>query len=80
MSTVLIQVKFFGLLSEIVGTSTLEVKNIVDTDSLIKKLKNDFPKLADRKFLISVNKQIINANKVVEIGDEVAMLPPFSGG
>lgn len=80
MNTVIIHVKFFGLLSEIVGATTLEVKDIVDTNSLIKKLRIDFPKLSDRKFLVSVNKQIISDNKVVNIGDEVAMLPPFSGG
>ncbi|MCC6865911.1 MAG: MoaD/ThiS family protein [Ignavibacteria bacterium] len=75
-----IQVKFFGLLTEIVGADEISVNGIADTDELKTKLLRDFPKLKDNRFVIAVSKQIIRNNQALHAGDVVALLPPFAGG
>ena len=68
----------FGRLADIAGSS-ISVK-ARDTDSLITILHKDYPALANTKYLIAVNKQIINANTILDNNSIVALLPPFSGG
>ena len=75
-----IKLEFFGQLVEITGSSKLEMDEVSDTDSLMKKIENDFPKLKNHKILIAVNKKIIKENQKLETGSEVALLPPFAGG
>ena len=75
-----IQLKFFGQLAEVIGKSQMEVAEIYSTDSLINKMLIDYPKLHNYKFLVSIDKKIVNENKALESGHEVAFLPPFAGG
>ena len=71
---------FFGQLAEVTGKSDMEILNIPDTDSLLKKLETDFPKLKNLKFQISVDRKISKGNVKLENGSEIALLPPFAGG
>lgn len=75
-----IQVKFFGPLVDIIGKTQLEFDDVTDTHSLKQRLLSDFPKLKNHHFLIAVGKQIINSKQILNVGDEVALLPPFAGG
>jgi len=75
-----IEVKFFGQLAEATGVSHQKIEDILDTDSLENKISSDFPLLKKHSFVIAVNKQIVNENKSLKSGDEVALLPPFAGG
>ena len=68
----------FGRLADIAGNS-ISV-NARDTNSLITILHKDFPALANTKYLIAVNKQLINGKTVLDNNSIVALLPPFSGG
>ena len=69
----------FGRLADIAGNS-VSVKNVADTDSLVNSLHDRYPALADTKYVIAVNKQIIKENTVLNADSVVALLPPFSGG
>ena len=69
----------FGRLSDIAGDS-VSVKNVSDTDSLVNELHKNYPAFADTKYVIAVNKQVINQNTVLNNYSVVALLPPFSGG
>ena len=73
-----LKVIMFGRLADIAG-NTVSV-NALDTDSLITILHKDYPALANTKYLIAVDKQIINENTVLNNNSTVALLPPFSGG
>ena len=73
-----LKVIMFGRLADIAGNS-ISV-NARDTDSLITILHKNYPALANTKYLIAVNKQIINGNTVLDNNSIVALLPPFSGG
>lgn len=75
-----IQVKVFGQLAEVIGSSELTMMNITDTQSLREKIVVDFPGLNAFPFAIAVDKKISKDNRAIKAGDEIALLPPFSGG
>jgi molybdopterin synthase sulfur carrier subunit len=69
----------FGQLADIAGNSVF-VNNVADTDSLISALHNTYPALAEAKYVVAVNKQVITSNTLLNENSVVALLPPFSGG
>ncbi|MCF8341967.1 MAG: MoaD/ThiS family protein [Chitinophagaceae bacterium] len=75
-----INLLFFGQLSTLVGSNNMTIENIVDTESLQLYLFEKFPEMANAKFVIALNNEVILKNTVVNIGDTLAFLPPFSGG
>ncbi|MBE2247071.1 MAG: MoaD/ThiS family protein [Candidatus Competibacteraceae bacterium] len=75
-----ISILAFGKIAEIAGKSQWEEIPVQDTDSLRKKLENDFPALQNMSYRIAINKQIIHCNQPIQSSCEIALLPPFSGG
>lgn len=75
-----IKLLFFGNISDITGTGEMDYSNAADTETLELDLKNKFPQLKNFTYRIAVNKVIINENTKFKDGDEIAFLPPFSGG
>ncbi|MBI5588226.1 MAG: MoaD/ThiS family protein [Deltaproteobacteria bacterium] len=61
-----------------------EIKSPIKIEELKKMIKGDFPSLSgvldSRSVLISVNQEFATRETVVKDGDEVGLLPPFSGG
>lgn len=51
-----------------------------DSDELLKALNNKFPFLAELKFSLAVDKQLVQDNIPLKGNEEIALLPPFSGG
>ena len=74
-----VNIIIFGQLCDLLGENII-LHDIADTNSLVNTLKEKFPKLADLKYAIAVNKKIITENIVLTNGSIVALLPPFSGG
>jgi len=74
-----IQIILFGRLADIAGNS-VSLDNVADTDSLVSALHNTYPALAESKYVIAVNKQVINSNTSLNENSVVALLPPYSGG
>ena len=73
-----VKILAFGRIAEITGrTFTIEAG---DTDSLKEAVGLRFPELAQTKFAIAVNKRIINRMTAVSPSDEIALMPPYSGG
>lgn len=75
-----VNVLIFGQLKEITGTGAMVIQDVADTDQLINQMKSKYPKLSASKFVISVDKKIINENVELNGGSTIALLPPFSGG
>lgn len=73
------EVKLFGQLREFCGTASLQ-SAATDTDSLRQELEMRYPALAGNVFAIAVNHQIQSVNCLLNEGDIVALMPPFSGG
>lgn len=74
-----INIIIFGRLTEIAGNS-LALENVRDTDALVKALHNLYPTLSDVKYMMAVNKEMVNENTALAENSTVALLPPFSGG
>lgn len=74
-----IEIMMFGKLADIAGSSVL-LNDVADTDSLVHTLYKKYPAFANSKFLIAVNKQVVNQNTMLDHKSVVALLPPFSGG
>ena len=75
-----IQVRLFGSLVDLIGKSNVVVSNCKDTESLKEKLIGEYPGLKNCEFVISVNKKVVKNNQVLELGNDIAFLPPFAGG
>ena len=75
-----VNVLIFGPLKDITGTNTCEVTDVRDTDEMLHKLNRLYPDLEHRKFLIAVQKEIVQANTPLFDNFTVALLPPYSGG
>ncbi len=73
----MIKVLFFGMIAEKVGQHVLERSAGESLAEIIQETGcEDFKPL-----LVAVNQvQIQDMNYIVQDGDEVALMPPFSGG
>lgn len=82
----MITVKFFASLKEIAEKEEeqIEVHSSISMDQLSDIISKTSPKmgavLRENKIMISVNQEMADADTVIHDGDEVAFLPPFSGG
>lgn len=75
-----VTVLFFGQLTDITGSASIEWPAVVDTDALKQEVFQRFPSLASKTFRLAVGKQLITANTLLNEGQTIAFLPPFSGG
>jgi sulfur-carrier protein len=80
MVEVKMKVKVFGKLVEMVGSTELEFSACTDLDSLKRELKQTYPAMNNVQFAIALNNKISAGNSVLQEEDQIALLPPFSGG
>ncbi|MFL6858615.1 MAG: molybdopterin converting factor subunit 1 [Allosphingosinicella sp.] len=76
-------IRFLGRLREAVGTSALTVtlpEGVRDTESLRHWLGGDHPALREGSIRIAVNAELQPGSAPLDEGDEIAFLPPMSGG
>ena len=82
----MITVKFFASLKAIAEKEEekIEVQSSISMDQLSEIISKTSPKMGDiirdNKIMISVNQEMADADTIIHDGDEVAFLPPFSGG
>lgn len=74
------KVFFFGRLKDITGTKTIELENFRKLSELKEFLFHKFPELRKQTFSISVNFEIVSEDIELKENDEIALLPPISGG
>ncbi len=81
----MVTVKFFALLKEKIGKELVSV-DITDgtVASLIETMSRDTPNIREVldtfKAMVAVNQDMARMESPVKDGDEVAFIPPFSGG
>ena len=82
--SVRVQVLFFGMLKDIVGCSeeSLEVASGSTLDSIFDHYAARFPRLKELRSstVLALNQQFSKGPVAVSDGDEIALLPPVSGG
>jgi len=74
------QVKFFGRLAEITGKSEITIAAFPDILSLMEELNRMYHGLGEQTYLIALNRKVVSGNHRLQEEDELALLPPFSGG
>src|SRR5436190_1079066 len=84
MATVRIKVLFFGIIRDVVGLreDSLELPAGGSLGSVFEHYAAQFPKLRDMaaSTVLALNQQFSSPAAPVSDGDEVALLPPVSGG
>lgn len=77
-----IQIKLvaFGKLQEIIGSSSILITCEPNLESCKEYLINKHPELAHQTIKYAVNLQLVSSHVTLRDGDEIALLPPFSGG
>ena len=72
----------FGIIREIVGKNILEISNEVNTVSELEAyLKDRFPKLENlNSFIIAVDHEYSLEDRKLDGSEEIALIPPVSGG
>jgi molybdopterin synthase catalytic subunit len=84
MTIVRVKVLFFGLLKDIVGLSEdhIEVAEGARVESVFLRYAGKFPRLTDLEssIVLACNQEFCDRTAAVRDGDEIAFLPPVSGG
>ena len=79
-----IRVLFFGILKDLVGCSsaTLELADGARVEAVLQHYSRQAPRFAGMlgSLALSVNQEYATPDAVLRAGDEVALLPPVSGG
>jgi molybdopterin converting factor subunit 1 len=79
-----VRVLFFGRLKEITGCAEdwAEISDGAAVEDLFARYGRQFPKLAEFRpsVVASVNEEFADWRAPLRAGDEVAFLPPVSGG
>ena len=82
----MITLKYFASLKSIAGKEEeqLDWGNETTVQKLSEILAKTTPQIGEmiqgKKILVSVNQDVATLDTVIHDGDEVAFLPPFSGG
>ena len=75
-----VNVLFFGILTDIVKTSSMQIEDVENIRQLKSWLWKNYPQTKDMDFQIALNKNIVDGKHELNDGDEIALLPPFAGG
>lgn len=79
-----IKVLLFGIAAENAGTGsfTLQIEEGVSMREALAEIKRQYPKLQDlQSFSLALNGKYVSDHTITpESGDEMAILPPVSGG
>lgn len=78
----MISVKLFGIAKDIVGSSTLNIEQELSTvEDLLSYLKSKYPAFKElTSLLVAINDEYADTVAEINSGDEVALIPPVSGG
>ena len=78
-----LELLLFGITKDIIGESpfSFEIKDDATAGDLMKDLVNSYPNLKElNSIAIAVNGEYAQSTTILEKGDEIALIPPVSGG
>lgn len=76
----MLKIKYFGMIAETINKSEEDIKFLGNLDLLTLELEGEYPKLKDLNYKFAVNQTLVATNITLKENDEIALLPPFSGG
>jgi molybdopterin converting factor small subunit len=74
-----VKILLYGQVKQITGLGELTT-DAADTDGLKKEITARFPVMEKLNYLIAVDRNIVSVNTPISAGQELALLPPYSGG
>jgi len=74
------QVLLFASLAEVVGSRALEVEAPATVGDLVTLLNIGWPVLAAQPYRVAVDQRYAAAEQILSGTEEVALIPPVSGG
>lgn len=75
-----IKIKYFGLIAEVTNKTEESIDFSANTiDAILSFLYTKYPDLKNKDFQVAQNQELVSENTKVT-GEELALLPPFSGG
>jgi molybdopterin converting factor small subunit len=75
-----VKVLFWGSLTELVKDNEWEMEGISSVSQLKNRLFELVPGLSGSSFFVAVNQEVTRSDLALHDGDEVALMPPYSGG
>ncbi len=78
-----LNILLFGITKDIIGQSKLkyEMPDEANVQHLLDRLKADYPALKDlNAVMVAVNSEYSKKDQLLKESDEVALIPPVSGG
>jgi MoaE-MoaD fusion protein len=81
-ASVRVRVRLFASFREAAGTAhlTCELDDGARVSDLLARLAAQVPALGATRGLVAVNQTYVDADAALADGDEVALIPPVSGG
>ena len=82
----MITVKYFANLKQMAGKDEeqFDLGKEATLDQVWNAISQTLPQIAtlikEKKVMVAVNYDVVSLDAVVHDGDEIALLPPFSGG
>lgn len=82
----MITVKYFASLKQMAGKDEerFDLGKETTLDQVWNAISQTLPQIAtlikEKKVMVAVNYDVVSLDAVVHDGDEIALLPPFSGG
>ena len=78
----MITIKLFGIAREMVGSSTLTIDGPLESVAdLLAYLKITYPEMQKlNSLMVAVNSEYAGADTLLKEADEIALIPPVSGG
>jgi molybdopterin converting factor small subunit len=74
------EILFFGQLTDITNTSSIQMKSAKDLNALKETLFEKYPMLRSAKHTIAVNNKLVNENITLDENSVIAFMSPYSGG
>jgi molybdopterin synthase sulfur carrier subunit len=74
------EIIFFGQLADMAGAAACRIEGVQDTTMLTAKLESMFPGLENVKYMLAVNRKMVQENVPLTGNETIALMPPFSGG
>lgn len=84
MSEINIKILYFAFIKDITGVraDTMKLPNGSTIHHLLTNILDIYPQINNllKSIKVSVNYKVVDTNTILKDGDEVALLPPISGG
>ncbi len=72
---------YFGVIAEITEKKQEVFEHqFSDVQEMVLILKNKYKRLENVLFNVAINQRVVDLSTVVNLNDEIAILPPFAGG